>query len=125
MVIRTSPDELKWFSIWQLSPYMPGYYRQLFKYSTSLFRGLGKEELVQELETKITFIATEMGRPIQYVYWVYDNLPALNSFTKSMNPKYEDGYIYKHTIKRWFDEIEDWVFNKIVELEPEIRFTTL
>jgi len=125
MAIRSDPNEQKYWTLWQLSPFMPNYFRQLFKYSESIFRGMQREDLIEELKQKIKNIEQKMGVPIAYVYWVYENLPALNSFTKSKNPEYEDTYIYKHTLKQWFEEIEDWIFEKLIELEPEIRFTQL
>lgn len=125
MPLREDINQLKYSSIWQLSPLMPNYYRTLFKYSMALFNSMGRSDLTKELQEKIDTIAIRMGTTISFVYWVYENMPALNSFTKSKNPRYEDGYIYKYTIAQWFQDIEDWVYESLIEIEPKIRFTQL
>ena len=123
MPIREDPNQQKWYSIWGLSPYMPNYYRTLFKYSKSLFLGMQRPDLIEHLDKQLIKIEQKMGTGMGYIFWVYENLPALNSFTKSLNPAFSDNYIYKHQIATWFQEIEDWVFQTLVELEPHIRFT--
>jgi len=123
MVLRLDVNESKWTAIWGLSPFMPQYNRTLFKYARSLFASMNRTDLIEDLDQKLALIEKKMGTRMAYVFWVYENLPALNSFTKSRNPTYEDHYIHKHTIATWFQEIEDWIFEKLVELEQYIRFT--
>ncbi len=125
MVIRQDVSESKWWAIWQLSPFMPNYHKQLFKFSKSLFNGLFRQDLSEELDKQLAVIERRMGVPISYVYWTYENLPALNSFTKSRAVGAQGKYIYKHTMKTWLEKIEDWTFDQIAQLEPEIRFTQL
>ena len=98
----------KWFSHWKLSPMSnPDYYEMLFRYFKSLVSGMGKHELIFELEELLkNKIETPMGASYQAVLYVYKNLPSLNAFTKSKNPEYPDEYVHKYTIKGWLDEIE-------------------
>ena len=125
MVLREDINQVKFLSIWQLSPMMPMYHRTLFKYSKALFIAMYRKDLAEDLDQQLIKIAEKMGTNIGFVYWIFENMPALNSFTKSKNPKYSEGYIYKYTMAEWFNEIEDWVFEALIQIEPQIRFTQL
>lgn len=104
----------------------PNYFDTLFKYTKAFFFGLQHPELIIELEKMIKEeVEDKMGTPISFVLMVYENLPYLNSFTKSRNPAYENMYIYKYTIREWLNVIEKWIYQKLAELEGEIRFTKL
>ena len=114
----------KWFSCWKLNPLAnPEYYEQLFRYFKSLAAGMKKIELIYELnELLVEKIEKPMGASYQSVLYVYKNLPTLNSFTKSNNPEFPEEYVRKYTIKKWLDEIEAWIFDELVKLEPSINF---
>jgi len=125
-MIRSDPNEQKYYTIWKLSPFQPNYWETLFKYSRAFFYGMGHQEFIDELDRLIKIeIEDKMGAKIQFVLMVYENLPFLNSFTKSRNPMYENMYIYKYTIREWLTNIEDWIYERLAECEPEIRFTKL
>jgi len=114
----------KWFSCWKLNPLAnPEYYEQLFKYFRSLVVGMDKSELIYELnELLAEKIEKPMGASYQSVLYVYKNLPSLSAFTKSNNPEFPDEYVRKYTIKKWLDEIEAWIFEQLILLEPNIKF---
>ena len=114
----------KWFSCWKINQLSnPDYYEDLFRYFNSLCAGMKKTSYIIELKELIRVkIEEPMGSPLQSVLWVYKNLPTLNSFTKSKNPEYRNDYVYKYELKMWLDEIQAWLFDKLVDLEPEIRF---
>jgi len=114
----------KWFSCWKINPLAnPDYYETLFRYFKSLCAGMKKFDFIIELDKMIKKKVEEpMGASIAAVLWVYKNLHSLNSFTKSNNPDYPAEYVRKYELKMWLDEIEGWVFDKLVELEPSIRF---
>lgn len=85
---------------------------------------MDRQDLVKELNYLIwKEIERKMGVPVSYVLLTYKNLPHSNAYTKSKNPEYIDVKIYKHTLSQWLKTVEDWIFSKLVELEPEIRFT--
>lgn len=114
----------KWFSCWKINPLAnPNYYESLFRYFKSLCAGMNRYDLITQLDTLIkTKVEEPMGANIAAVLWVYKNLPSLNSFTKSNNPDYPGEYVRKYELKTWLDEVEGFVFDKLVELEPSIRF---
>lgn len=114
----------KWFSCWKLNSLAnPEYYEQLFRYFRSLVAGMNKVELIYKLnELLVEKIEKPMGASYQSVLYVYKNLPTLNAFTKSNNPEYAEEYVRKYTIKAWLDEIEAWIFDQLVLLEPHIKF---
>lgn len=114
----------KWFSCWKIDPLAnPEYHETLFRYFKSLAAGMGRADLVAKLNDLIhEKIERPMGSTYQAVLYVYKNLPTLNSFTKSKNPDFPEEYVYKYTIKGWLDEIEAWIFDTLVTLEPLIKF---
>lgn len=114
----------KWLSIWKLNPlYNPNYYETLKKYFESLCHGMGKPELIQELNALIKEKLEEpLGSNWQSILFTYKNLPALNSMTKSRNPEYHAEYVRKYELKQWLEDIETWIFKELVQMEPEIRF---
>lgn len=114
----------KWLSIWKLNPLAnPDYYETLFKYFKSLCISMEEHETIEELDKIINEkIEKPMGTTIQLVLFTYKNLPALNSVTKSKNPEYQYEYVRKMDLKNWLDEIEEWIFKKMTEYEPRIRF---
>ncbi len=125
-MIREDINQVKYALIWKLSPFQPNYWETLFKYTRAFFYGMDRQKLITELDTKIKVgVEDKMGTPIHFVLMVYENLPCLNSFTKSRNPSWENMYIYKYTIREWLTEIEDWIYQKLTEIEPEIRFTRM
>lgn len=125
-LIKRDVNELRYNSIWLLTKEGNNdYYKQLLRNAKALFYGMQQTKLIDELnqlvEDKIEKI---MGTSINNIFLAYKNLPYLNSFTRSKNPLYADINIYKYTIEQWFDEIEDWIFQKAITLEADIRFTT-
>lgn len=114
----------KWLSIWKLNPLGdPDYYEKLFKYFRSLCHSMNQQGLVEVMEEKIkTTVEERMGTELSMVLYVYKNLPALNSMTRSKSPTYHQEYVYKSEIKRWLDDIEEWIFDELVGFETSIRF---
>jgi len=125
-LIKRDINELRYNSIWLLSKEgNPDYYKQLIRNAKAFFYGMGRPDLIEELNQYIkTEIEDMMGTSINNVLIAYKNLPYLNSFTRSQNPIYADMNIYKYTIEEWLDKIEEWIFEQAIQLEPEIRFTT-
>lgn len=114
----------KWLSIWRLNNLEnPDYYETLRKWFNSLAMSMNEEQLIKELDYIIADrLESPMGNTWEVILFTYKNLPALNSFTKSNNPNYGSEYVRKYELKRILGEIEDWIFKKLVLLEPNIRF---
>lgn len=125
-IIRRDINELRYNAIWLLpKDGNPNYYKMLFKNAKAFFYGMEQDQLIEELDIMIKEkIERPMGASINWVLNVYKNLPTHNSFTRSKNPIYDNMNIYKETLSNWLDEVEAWVFQKVIELEHEIRFTT-
>lgn len=103
----------------------PDYYRNLFKNTRAFFYGMKREDLIIELDELISLkIEKPLGATANTVLFVFKNLPYLNSFTKSRMGGRQEEYIYKHTLEKWFDEIEAWIFKKVTTLEEQIIFTS-
>jgi hypothetical protein len=123
-LIRRDLNELRYNSIWLLSKQDSDYFPNLFKNSKAFFYGMGREDLVEELDKMIKEkIEDIMGADIEMVLYVYKNLPFINAFTRSKNPLYADIDIYKYTITSWLNEIERFIFQQAVTLEGQIRFS--
>lgn len=125
-VIRREVNELRFNSL-MLLPKQGNvdYYMMLFRNSKNFFYGMQRPDLAEDLDYIIKEkIEKVMGCDIQHVLITYKNLPTLNSFTRSKNPLYANGNIYKYTMQKWLDEIEEWCFRNIFDLEKQIRFTT-
>lgn len=123
-LIKRDVNELRYNSIWLLSKEDPNYWANLFKNTKAFFYGMDREDLVKEMNEQIkTRIEEIMGTSIELVLYVHKNLPFLNAFTRSKNPLYSDINIYKYTITNWLTELEQWIFQNVIELEGEIRFT--
>lgn len=124
-IVKRDNNELRLNSILLLpKSHNPDYYAMLFKNTKSFFYGMQRPDLVEDLNYLIKKKIEEvMGADIQEVIITYKNLPSLNSFTRSKLVQYQNINIYKFQIQRWLDEIEEWLFQKVLELEPEIRFT--
>jgi len=125
-VIRRDMNELRYNAIWLLpKDGNTSYWKMLFKNCKAFFFGMDKPELSKQLDFMIREkLEKPMGTDIQSILIVYKNLPTHNSFTRSRNPVYDGMNIYKFTIEKWLDEIEGWLFQKVIELENQIRFTT-
>ena len=103
----------------------PDYYKSLFKNTRAFFYGMKREDLIEELNKLISLkIEKPMGATINIVLFVFKNLPYLNSFTKSRITGKQEEYIYKHTLERWLDEIEAWIFKEVTTLEEQIIFSS-
>jgi len=125
-LIKRDMSELRFNSLWLLSRADPNYYADLFKNAKAFFYGMDKEDLVKEMDAMIkNRIEDVMGTSIELVLYVHKNLPFLNAFTRSKNPLYSDINIYKYTITDWLNEIQNWIFQQAMELEGQIRFTTV
>ena len=124
-LIKRDNNELRYNSIWLLTKEgNSDYYRQLLRNAKALFYGMRRTDLIEELNQLIEKkIEKTMGTSINQIFIAYKNLPSLNSFTRSKNPLYADINIYKYTIEQWLDEIEEFVFQKAITLEEDIRFT--
>jgi hypothetical protein len=87
--------------------------------------GMNREDLIDDLDFIIREkIEKVMGVSMNQLLMVYKNLPYLNSFTRSKNPMYENMNIYKFTMEKWLEEVEDYVFRKAIQLEGQISFQT-
>lgn len=123
-IIRRDNNELRYNSIWLLSKEDPNYWANLFKNTKAFFYGMERKDLVKEMEYQIkSNIEDIMGTNIELILYVHKNLPFLNAFTRSKNPLYADINIYKYTITAWLTELEQWIFQNVIELEDNIRFS--
>lgn len=123
-MIRDDINQYRWMAIYKLSEFQPKYWQTLFKYAKSFFNSMQKREWVEELDKLIRKkVEIPMGSQVDMILYTYDNLPCLNAFMRSRNPSHEGFYVYKFTIEGWLREIESWIFQRIQELEPSIRFT--
>lgn len=124
-LIKRDINELRYNAIWLLpKDHNPNYYINLIKNFKALAIGMKRTHLLRELEY-ITYqkIEKPMGCKVTQVLMTYKNLPYLNSFTRSKNPAYTGINVMKYTIQEWLDDIETWIMQKTIELEPSIRFT--
>ncbi len=114
----------KWLSIWKLNKLAnPDYYETMRKYFVSLCYSMNRKELIVELDALIKeTLEVRMGTNFQMILYTYKNLPALNSFTKSRNNEYPFEYVRKYELQEWLDEVERFIFDKLVEMESDIRF---
>lgn len=124
-LIKRDMNELRLNSIFLLpKDNNPNYYIMFFKNIKSFFYGMARPDLVEDLDfiikQKIELI---MGAEINNVLMTYKNILYLDGFTRSKNPLYQNLNIYKYSIQGWLDEIEQWCLMRVMELEPEIRFT--
>jgi hypothetical protein len=126
VLLKRDNNELRYNSIWLLEKRgNPDYYKQLIRNAKGLFYGLEREDLVKELDKYIKYkIENKMGAKIQYVLLIYKNLPYLNSYTRSKIIGNEWRDIHKYDLETWLDEIEKWIFQHVIVLEPEIIFST-
>ncbi len=123
-MIREDINQQKLITIWRLSDMQPKYWETLFKWSKAFFYGLDRQDLIEELDRLIRVnIENRFAQPIDMVLYVYENLQALNSFTKIRHSDSDIVQVYKWQIRRWLKEIEDWIYQNITDLEPQIRFT--
>lgn len=123
-LLKRDINEVRFNALWLLSREDPNYFANLFKNAKAFFYGMGREDLVKEMNQKIKGdIEDIMGTTIELVLYVHKNLPFLNAFTRSKNPLYADMNIYKYTITAWLNEIETFIFQQAIGLEGEIRFT--
>lgn len=124
MTIAYDINSEKWLSIWKLNSLAnPNYYETMKKYFVNLCLSLGLTDLADDFLFLIADrIEKPMGASFEAVLFAYKNLPALNSMTKSRNPDYPNEYVYKYELKNWLDSVETWVFEKLVMIEPLIRF---
>lgn len=125
MIIRRDNAEQKYYSLFLLpKDNNPRYFENLIRNAKILYYGLNRKDLIQELDYMLKeMIEKPMGTSIQNVLLVHRNLPTMNSFTRSKNPLYNQENVYKYTIQKWLDDIEMWIFQKAIELEPQIRFS--
>lgn len=126
MGLKRDLNEIRYNSILRLPKQSNAeYWFVLFRNTRNFFIGLSRYDLLEKLnfiiEEKIEKI---MHSPISNVLHTYKNLPYLNSFTRSRNPLYREMNIYKYTIKEWLESIEAWIFEMVITLEGQIRFTT-
>lgn len=124
MSISYDINSEKWLSIWKLNKFAnPEYYETMRKYFINLCMSLQRGDLIEELESLIKDkVEDRMGSSWHMVLFTYKNLPALNSITKSKNPDYPHEYVRKYELRQWLDDIELFIFRKLVELEKSIRF---
>jgi len=123
-LIRRDFNEGRLYAIFLLSRSEPNYFRDLFKNAKALFWGMGREDLIVELDELIEdLIEKPMGSDINTILAVHKNLPTINSFTRSKNPLRMGENVYKHTITIWLQEVETFIFRSAISLESSIRFT--
>jgi hypothetical protein len=85
---------------------------------------MAREDYIKELEKQICHkVERKLGSSIQNILLTYKNLPYLNSFTRNQADANNTTRIYKYEIERWLDEIEKWIFQTVIQLEPQIIFS--
>lgn len=125
-LLKRDASELRFNSLMLLPKQNnPDYYTMLFRNAKAFFYGMQRPDLSEDLDYIIKEkIEKIMGANISSVLLTYKNLPTLNSFTRSKLHQFKNYNIYKYTIQGWLDEIENWIFQQVIELEPQIRFLT-
>jgi len=124
-LIRRDNNELRYNSLLLLEKQgNPDYYTRLFRNARIFFYGMRRPELVEQMNDMIRKeLEIKLGADIRNILLTYKNLPALNSFTRSRVAGKEHEYVYKHDLQKWLDSIEEWIFQRALELEPMIRFS--
>ena len=125
-LVKRDLNELRYNSLFLLpKDSNPNYYKMLIKNFKAFAYGMNREDLIDDLDFIIREkIEKVMGVSMNQLLMVYKNLPYLNSFTRSKNPMYENMNIYKFTMEKWLEEVEDYVFRKAIQLEGQISFQT-
>jgi len=123
-IIRRDNNEMRYNSILLLEKNgNPNYYEQLIRNTKLFFYGLGKPDLVDEMQIIIEEkLENRLGRKYNHILFIYKNFRQLKSFTRPVNKPFEK--IHKYEIKIWLDEVEEWILRKVSEQEKHIRYTT-
>ena len=127
MLVKRDNNELRYNSIWLLQKQgNSDYYRQLFRNTKGFFYGMGREDLIDEMNKVIyETLERKLGAKIDQILLTYKYLPSPNSFTRSKVAGKESIDVRKFDLERWFDEVENWIFKAVITLEPDIMFSLL
>lgn len=104
---------------------IPDQYRIACRYFRNICMSLDRYDLIEELAQLIKDkLEKPLGADVDTIQMIYKNMPYLNSFTRTQSEYVDElgSKIYKYDIKKRFEEVMDWMFTQLVQLEPSIRF---
>ena len=127
-ILRADANVEKYRAVWQISGSLqPNVHVTAIRYFKSICQALERDDLITELDQLIYLkIERPLGCDILRAEHVFKNLPALNAYTRTQS-EFVDEYgsvIYKWQLNQSFEEIMDWMFRNLVQLEPDIRFSS-
>lgn len=101
------------------------YYKKLFRNTKFFFYGLGREDLIKEMENIISEkVCSRTGKDINEVLSDYEGMVLKGrKFVLSGINVESRKYLMKKDLEKWLDEVEDWIMRKMTLLESHVRFT--
>jgi len=125
-LIRPSPVESLYTTLFNLEPDRPRYYINIVRIARSIFISLGFENKVYEMEMVIKKnIETPLMTSYTAIVNAYDNPRFM--FKRRAYTKIGDSIDYKevtrYEIENRLEVVKDWIYDEITQVSPYIRFT--
>lgn len=125
-LIRPSFVENLYHTFFQLEADRPMYYLLVVRLARSIFMSLGYDDLVIEMDALIKEII-EIPLHADFVSIIHAFYNPRFMFSKQAYTKIGDSIDYqevtRYEIMMRLEYVKDWIYDKIVELSPYIRFT--
>jgi len=125
-LIRPSPVENLYLSLFQLEPDRPRYYINVIRLARSIFLSLGFPEKVEEMNDKIRAeIEVPFNADFVNIVHAFDNPRFM--FSRRAYTRIGDSIDYKevtrYDMENRLEAVKDWVYDNITEMSQYIRFT--
>ena len=125
-LIRPSPVEGLYITLFNLEPDRPRYYINIVRVARSIFLSLGFENKVYEMDMVIKRnIETPLMTNYSNIVNAYDNPRIM--FRKNAYTKIGDSLDYKEVTRYEIEErleiVKDWIYDEITQVSVYIRFT--
>lgn len=125
-LIRPSFVENLYHTFFQLEADRPMYYLLVVRLARSIFMSLGQDELVTEMDARIRNVI-EIPLHTDFVSIIHAFYNPRFMFSKRAYTKIGDSINYRevtrYEIMLRLENVKDWIYDKVVELSPYIRFT--
>lgn len=125
-LIRPSPVESLYTTLFNLEPDRPRYYINIVRIARSIFISLGFENKIYEMDIMIKKnIETPLMSNYTNIVHAYDN-PRF-AYSKRAYTKIGDSLDYKevtrYEIENRLEIVKNWIYDEVTQLSPYIRFT--
>ena len=125
MLVRPTFQENLYKTLFQLSVNTEFYYLTVFRNGKSIFKSLGFEEEVKKIDDMIKSIIEEpFNRPLTAVLEAYELMKNRNSNYFIIGDVIDYKEVTTWEITQRLDYIKDYIFDRLTELSPLIRFTS-